>query len=61
MLLLTGICELLALCAGTAVQSRLGVLGLVLLFLLTVAVRARHHTLAAWVTAVLFLLLTAQA
>ncbi|MFF8192538.1 hypothetical protein ACF05L_17105 [Streptomyces bobili] len=61
MLLLTGISELLALCAGTAIQSELGVVGLVLLFLLSVALRARHHRMAAWAAAVLLLLLTAKA
>ncbi|MEU9666559.1 hypothetical protein AB0J81_14250 [Streptomyces bobili] len=61
MLLWTSLRELLTLCAGTAIQSRLGVLGLMLLFLLAAAVRAHHHALAAWVAFVLFILLAAQA
>ncbi|MGX1270840.1 hypothetical protein [Streptomyces phaeoluteigriseus] len=58
MLLLTGAWELLALCAGTVVQSRLGVVGLALLLMLSVGLRARHDGMAVWAAVLLVLLMT---
>ncbi|MER5199447.1 hypothetical protein ACWD3J_18700 [Streptomyces sp. NPDC002755] len=60
MLLLSALREALGLCAGLAAQSRLGAVGLILLFMLAVGVRARHSGLAVG-AAVVLVLLMAQA
>ncbi|MER6786369.1 hypothetical protein [Streptomyces sp. NPDC000658] len=46
MLLLSALWELLALGAGMTVRAKLGAAGVLLLFTLSVSVRARHNALA---------------
>ncbi|MFD9322274.1 hypothetical protein ACFWDQ_32280 [Streptomyces sp. NPDC060053] len=58
MLLLSALWEGLGLCTGLAAQSRLGTVGLVLLFALAVGVRARNSGLAVGAAVVLVVLMT---
>ncbi|MBK3634625.1 hypothetical protein ACFW91_31120 [Streptomyces asoensis] len=58
MLLLSALWEALALCAGMTAQSRLGAVGVMLLFTLAVGIRARHNGLAVGAAVVLVVLMT---
>lgn len=58
MLLLTALCGLAEWSAASLVQSRLGVVGTVLLFGLGVGIRARHEGLAVGAAVVLVVLLS---
>ncbi|MCX4763126.1 hypothetical protein OG562_19500 [Streptomyces sp. NBC_01275] len=58
MLLLSTLWEFLGLFAGMAAQTRLGAVGLMLLFTLGVGVRARHNGLAVGAAVALVVLMT---
>ena len=60
MLLLQALGGLVELFIGMLAQTRLGVVGVVLLFLIGVGIRARHIGLAFWAVAI-FTLLMVQA
>ncbi|SES20517.1 hypothetical protein SAMN04487983_103619 [Streptomyces sp. yr375] len=57
MLLLSALLELVAYCAGLTVQAKLGALGVMLMFTLAVAVRARHKLLTTLVGIILVVLM----
>ncbi|MCF4139060.1 hypothetical protein L1856_23315 [Streptomyces sp. Tue 6430] len=58
MLLLSAMRELLGLTAGALAQARLGALGVLLLFMAGVGVRARHNGLAVGAAVVLVVMMT---